>query len=139
MTDQPIPQVPSADASIVNRLFDFFTSDKFYRTLPEPEPKSDPPVDPRVESLESELSALKEQLAQLTAPKPEPELEPEPEPDPKPGEIPTEPPTAPLNVGGDELNSFLAMASRGDRRLGEFYQKNSDAIFDQIKRQLQEA
>jgi len=143
MTEETAPvqtmQPQSSDASIVNRLFDFFTSDKFYRTLPEPESNPAPPADPRIQSLESELSALKEQLAQLTV-KPEPDPAPEPEPEPDiPFVAPTEPKTEPLNVGGDELKSWLKLADSGDRSLGDFYNANKDLIFDQLKRQLQEA
>lgn len=140
------PTTPASESTIVNRLFDFFTSDKFYRTLPQesPAPAPEPVADPRVAELESQLSQLREQLESLTKP-PSPEPDPDPVPEPKPEEIPflnkkppAEPETAPRTSGGDELDRWLTLSARGDRSLEQYYTENKDAIDSLLRHKLQE-
>lgn len=118
------------------------TSDRFYKTLEQPQPTPQPSSE--IEALRAEIEALKGMLAK---PEPDPEPEPEPEPEPVAAEqaepepesqpIPVEPETAPLKVSGDELRGWLEQARYTRRGLGDYYKENEAAIAQQVKSLLE--
>lgn len=126
---------------MVNRVLDFFMSDRFYKSLPEATPTKEPTLpDPSAE-LKTEIDALKAQIESLKVPAlvdPDPVPEPTPEPEPViPFVAQQEPPTAPVAIGGGELEQFRRLAMRSDRNLGNYFNENSDAIRNQIKQLLE--
>lgn len=130
----------------MNRMLDFFMSDRFFKTMEEPTTTKEAPVpDPSAE-LRAEIDALKAELEAIKAtpaPEPEPESLSEPEPEPEEEKVPfvavAEPPTAPVpsSVSGAELEEFRKRALRSDRSLGDYYKQNAEAIQSQIKQLLE--
>lgn len=126
---------------MVNRVLDFFMSDRFYKSLAEPTPTKESTLpDPTIE-LKSEIDALKAELEAMKVPAlidPDPVPEPEPQPEPPiPFVADQEPATAPVAIGGGELEQFRRLAMRSDRGLGDYYKQNADAIRNQVKQLLE--
>lgn len=126
----------------MNRVLDFFMSDRFYKTLAEPTPIKESTLPDPAAELKAEINALKAEIESLKVPDPvDPDPVPEPTPEPDPPVVPfvaeQEPPTAPLAIGGGELEQFRRLALRNDRNLGTYFNENSDAIRNQIKQLLE--
>lgn len=134
------PPTQNVESGLLNRMFDWMTSDRFYKTLEQPQPTPQPSSE--IEALRAEIEALKGMLAKPD-PEPEPEPEPEPvaaeqaEPEPESQPIPVEPETAPLKVSGDELRGWLEQARYTRRGLGDYYKENEAAIAQQVKSLLE--
>ena len=136
----PPSPMQNVESGLLNRMFDWMTSDRFYKTLEQPQPTPQPSSE--IEALKAEIEALKGMLAKPD-PEPEPEPEPEPvaaeqaEPEPESQPIPVEPETAPLKVSGDELRGWLEQARYTRRGLGDYYKENEAAIAQQVKSLLE--
>lgn len=136
----PPSPMQNVESGLLNRMFDWMTSDRFYKTLEQPQPTPQPSSE--IEALKAEIEALKGMLAKPD-PDPEPEPEPEPvaaeqaEPEPESQPIPVEPETAPLKVSGDELRGWLEQARYTRRGLGDYYKENEAAIAQQVKSLLE--